>query len=132
MAKVPHAIEQALARYGLKLSWSDLRELEIACRDGAGRVQRMRDGSERHLVSIHGKAMVAVYLPEDYLIKQYKAKPHLVDQVTPLGRIITILPKEAVQPGRGLSRTILPSKYSRKGGLSSRYRAWRKGEDGKK
>lgn len=126
--KVPHAIDQALLRYGLKLSWSDLRDLELACQDGYGRLQRMRDGSERHLINIHGTELVAVYLPKDFLVRQAKAKPHLSEQISAHGRIVTILPKEAARPGGGLTRLIKPSKYTKKGAFSSRYRTWRKGE----
>lgn len=129
MAKVPHAIEQALIRYGLKLSWGDLRDLELACEDGYGRLQRMRDGSERHLVSVHGTELVAVYLPKEFLVRQAQKRPHLVGQIATHGKIITILPKDAALPGRGLSRTIKPGKSRQpKGAISTRYRAWRKGE----
>ncbi len=108
---------------------ADLRDLELACQEGYARLQRLRDGSERHLVAIHGTEVVAVYLPKDFLVRQAAKNPSLTGLISDHGRIVTILPKAAALPGGGLTRTIKPSKFSKKGALSSKFRAWRKGEE---
>ena len=101
-AKIPHAINRALERYGLKLTHSDLIDLSIECQRGYGRLKLMPQGRERHLVSFHGRALVVVYAPPGVLDPKH-AKP----QPNPYGTIITVLPQIAAT-----SRS--PGSYQRK------------------
>lgn len=84
---VPHAINRALERYGLKLTYGDLLDLCAQCMKGDGRLGYMPDGKERHLVGCHGRALVAVYIPFDGERVFQKQ-----------GRIVTLLPPEAASP----------------------------------
>ncbi len=81
---VPHAIQRAMERYGLKLSYDDLLDLCAECLKGYGRLSYMPDGKERHLLSCHGKPVVVIYAPFDGVTVHQQ-----------MGRIITLLPKEA-------------------------------------
>ena len=81
---VPHAINRALERYKLKLTHSDLLDLCMECQKGYGRLSRMPDGSERHILLCHQRAVVVVYAPYDG--NRVTAKH---------GRIITVLPPDA-------------------------------------
>lgn len=82
IGKVPHAIERALERYGLRLSFSDLDRISEECAKGYGRLSYMEDQKEKHIVHYLGASLVVVYIPE-------------VDASHPRGRVVTILPPEA-------------------------------------
>lgn len=116
-APVPHAITRALERYGLKLSYDDLLDMCNQCMMGSGRLGYMGDGKERHLVTVHGVALVVVYVP-------YNGET--VFQRT--GRIITILPKEAATPLGRLAtyrkrRLSPPKKMPKKARKSNKWRS---------
>ena len=81
---VPHAINRALERYRLKLTHDDLIDLCLECQKGHGRLSRMPDGKERHLVLCHQRAVVVVYAPYDGNMVRQKH-----------GRILTVLPPDA-------------------------------------
>lgn len=85
---VPHSIKRALERYGLRLSLDDLNNIVTECQKGYGRLSYLPDGKERHLVMVHGKAVVLIYAPYDGTTVFQK-----------MGRVITILPPEAARPG---------------------------------
>lgn len=82
MTRVPHAIERALERYGLKLSLRELDCIAEECGKGYGRLSYMNDRKEKHLVRYRGLSLVVVYVPETDI---YHTK----------GRVVTILPPEA-------------------------------------
>lgn len=87
---VPHAINRARERYHLRLSQKDLSYLCEECIKGYGRLSRMPDGKERHLLLCHGKPIVAIYAPYEGPFSRRSSK---------LGTIITILPPEAALVG---------------------------------
>lgn len=89
-AKIPHAIERALERYGLKLSHGDLDDLARECMKGYGRLRYMQDGKERHIVAVHDKAVVVIYAPPGM-----HDPTHSAPKINPHGTIITVLPPEA-------------------------------------
>lgn len=86
--RVPHAINRALERYGIKLTHKDLADLCAECLKGYGRLAYLPDGKERHLLMHSGKAIVVVFKP-------YDGKSVLQKE----GRIITVLPRSAASPG---------------------------------
>lgn len=91
--RVPHAIQRAYERYGIKLSSDDLRQIAIACAEGKGCLSKYRrDGTERHAVMVHGRALVIVYRPR--LEAADLSHPH-----RGAGSVITILPQEAALAG---------------------------------
>lgn len=94
MTYVPHAINRALERYGLKLTTSDLIDMTDQCKQGTGRLSYLPDGKERHLLFCHGKAVVVIYAPE--------SGRH--------GKIVTVLPKEAAMPGSITSPATKPNR----------------------
>lgn len=86
MPTVPHAINRALERYGLKLTHDDLINLCHECMKGYGRLSFLPDGKERHILLCHAKAVIVVYAPYDGPYGRVK-QAH--------GKIITVLPPEA-------------------------------------
>lgn len=94
--KIPHAIVRARQRYGLKLSTDDLRVIALQCAEGSCRLAYLPNGRERHLVEVHGRALVVVYRP--HLGVSSLNTPH-----QGAGSIITILPRESVIAGAARS-----------------------------
>lgn len=81
-SKIPHAIERALERYGLKLTFRELDEIALKCAEGYGRSAYIADGKEKHIVTYRGIRLTVIYVPEVSL-----SSPH--------GRLVTMLPPEA-------------------------------------
>lgn len=82
---VPHPIQRAEERYGIKITLRDLMVLCQQCQTGYSRLKLFSDGSERHIVEHKGKAMIAVYKPYDGKLVLQKE-----------GIILTLLPREAM------------------------------------
>lgn len=70
-----HAIARAKERYGLEITYGDLRAMEGQCRDKAT-VMKDMGRSRVHLVEHAGVAMKAVYDPESRIIVTFLAKDH--------------------------------------------------------
>lgn len=98
-----HAITRAFERYGLKLTTEDLRALALMCAEGRGRLAKLPNGSERHLVEYCKIPMVVVYQP--YLGPSNLASPH-----KGAGTIVTVLPQEAALAGKAHSSPATRSK----------------------
>ena len=108
MRRVPHAIEQALARYGLRLSHEDLLTLCKSCMEGYGRLRFEHGGTEKHIATIHGKQIVLIYAP-----------PGTDARSGPYGKIVTILPIEEASPTKW---HIKPPRKDQKGTISKKKR----------
>lgn len=98
---IPHAIQRAMERYGLKLTHGDLVDLCRACMIGNGRLSFLPDGKERHIANLHGKVVVVVYAPYD---GPYGNKPKE-------GKVVTILPREAALKGAKSSFATKPNGF---------------------
>jgi hypothetical protein len=85
--KIPHPIQRAAERYGIKITLRDLMGLCQQCQVGYGRMSFFPDGSEQHIVMHNGKALVAIYRPHDGSYVRQKE-----------GVILTILPREELRP----------------------------------
>jgi hypothetical protein len=92
---IPHAVNRALERYGLRLTHDDLDTLCQECMKGYGRLSYLPDGKERHILLCHTKAVVVVYSTPTL---------HL-----PKGKIVTVLPPEAAFPGSRSSPATKPN-----------------------
>lgn len=90
--KVPHAIERALQRYGLKLTVADLRLIAFKCFDGYGRLKYMPNDTEKHLISYMGKNLVVIYKP-------HFGTTNLASPFQSPGTILTILPPGSAYAG---------------------------------
>jgi hypothetical protein len=86
-----HAVERAEERYGLKLSSKDLDTICEECVKGYGRLTKMPDGKERHLIAFQGKPMIVVYAPYTGPLGSVQRKA---------GVIVTVLPEDAASPRR--------------------------------
>lgn len=60
-AKSSHAAQRAAERYGLFLTWDDLRTIALICRNGAGCTGRMVGGREYHMVIFAGRVLFVIY-----------------------------------------------------------------------
>lgn len=60
-AKSSHAAQRAAERYGLCLSWDDLRAIALICRNGAGCTGRMAGGREYHMVIFADRVLFVIY-----------------------------------------------------------------------
>ena len=59
-----HAAIRAKERYGLDLSFADIRELSHRCAKGEGHTETQRDGRQYHSVIFGEHLLWLVYLPE--------------------------------------------------------------------
>lgn len=85
VGKIPHAIERALERYGVLLTWADLKRLEDDCKAGRSLVmQRWPDGGSKNAVLHKDVALVVVIGPD--------------------GRIKTVLPRDAARQSKSSYR----------------------------
>lgn len=104
--KVPHCAIRAKERYGIDLTWDDVRELTKRCRKGEGHTGTTRDGKQFHMIIFGARVLHVVYKPEK----------------SDDGIVLTIMPPEiarvtAANSGRQAAR--------RKGEFGRPKKAWR-------
>ena len=68
-----HVIERALERYGIVITWQDVRDLEarIHAGDGVMLLRRNPDGAEVSVVRVDGQLVTLVYSPLEGRIKTF-------------------------------------------------------------
>ena len=72
-----HVIERALSRYGIVITWQDLRLIEERVKSGEGMIlRRDPDGADTRVVRIEGQLVTLVFSPGDGRIKTFLPADH--------------------------------------------------------
>jgi hypothetical protein len=105
----PHCITRARERYGIDLSWQDLRQIEARCDKGEGRTAKKPDGTHFHLITFANQVLWIVFEPAS-------VSRHGV------GRVVTIMPPNVAKV---LTVNDAINMRKRTGQYKLRKRAWR-------
>lgn len=105
---VAHAMQRAKERYGIDLSWADLKAIGMRCKAGEGFTDRKPDGSHFHTIILGERVLWVVY-----------RRPSALE---PDGVVVTIMPPEV-----GSKLVARDSKFikRRRGDHSRLRKAWR-------
>lgn len=82
LSPVAHAILRAKERYGIDLSWGDLRSIARRCKAGEGLTDRKEDGSNFHIIIFGERVLWVVYRRPSSAV------------LDPDGVVVTIMPPE--------------------------------------
>lgn len=105
----PHCIQRARERYGIDLSWRDLRQIEARCEAREGLTAKKPDGTRYHLITFADQVLWIVYKPA--------GTANIYG-----GRVVTIMPPSAAD---ALRSSDAKNMRKRTGEYKLRKKAWR-------
>jgi hypothetical protein len=105
----PHCIQRARERYGINLSWQDLRQIEARCEAREGLTAKKPDGTRFHCITWGNQVLWIVFEPAS--VSRWG-----------VGRVVTIMPPNVAD---ALRSSDAENMRKRTGQYKLRKRAWR-------
>jgi hypothetical protein len=105
----PHCITRARERYGIELSWQDLRQIEARCEAREGLTAKKPDGTRFHCITFDKHVLWVVFEPAAVSWRG-------------VGRVVTIMPPNVAD---ALRSSDAENMRKRTKNYKLRKRAWR-------